>query len=69
MNQVFEVQGMSCGHCVRAVTQAVQKLDGQARVEVDLARGRVTVDTGAAREAVVQAIESEGYRVRPASPQ
>ncbi len=69
MNQVFEVQGMSCGHCVRAVTQAVQKLDGQARVEVDLARGRVTVDTGAAREAVAQAIESEGYRVRPASPQ
>ena len=28
--QVFKVQGMSCGHCVRAVTNAVQALDAAA---------------------------------------
>ncbi|HWP19883.1 MAG TPA: cation transporter [Burkholderiaceae bacterium] len=63
MNQTFEVQGMSCGHCVRAVTQAVQKLDAQARVEVDLAAGRVQVDSQAPRDRIARAIADEGYRV------
>ncbi|WP_374594752.1 heavy-metal-associated domain-containing protein [Aquabacterium sp.] len=60
---VFQVKGMSCGHCVRAVTQAVQGRDPQARVEVDLPTGRVTVQTALSRAAAAEAIAEEGYEV------
>lgn len=40
----FDVEGMTCGHCVRAVTRAVQALDPAARVEVDLDAGTVAVE-------------------------
>jgi copper chaperone len=45
MNQTFQVQGMSCGHCVGAVTQAVKTVDPQAEVKVDLASGKVEVQS------------------------
>jgi len=61
--QTFKVQGMTCGHCVKAVSNAVQALDGQARVEVDLAQGQVTVDSAAERSALAAAIREEGYEV------
>ena len=60
---VLMVGGMTCGHCVKAVTKAVEAVPGVDRVEVDLAAGRVTV-VGAADEAPVRkAIETEGYTV------
>ena len=43
MNQTFQVQGMTCGHCAGAVTQAVKSVDPQAEVKVDLASGKVEV--------------------------
>ncbi len=61
--QAFQVQGMSCGHCVRAVTQAVQAIDPQAQVQVDLDSGRVQVQSPQPREALAQAIRDEGYTV------
>jgi copper chaperone len=63
MNQIFDVQGMSCGHCERAVTQAVKAIDPAAQVKVDLAGGKVEVQTTQAREAVAKAIADEGYTV------
>ena len=63
MEQRFDVQGMTCAHCVRAVTEAVRRLDPAARVEVDLPAGRVAVDTTAPRERVAAAIREEGYAV------
>ncbi|TAK82120.1 MAG: heavy metal transport/detoxification protein [Aquabacterium sp.] len=57
------VKGMSCGHCVRAVTTAVQQQDPQAQVQVDLQQGRVRVTSSLTREAVAQAIREEGYEV------
>ena len=63
MNQTFQVQGMSCGHCVRAVAQAVQQLDPQAKVNVQLDQGRVEVDSSQPREAIARAIAEEGYQV------
>lgn len=65
MNQTFNVQGMSCGHCANAVTQAVKALDPQAEVKVDLASGKVEVQTQQERAAVARAIEEEGYPVAP----
>ncbi|OWJ96910.1 copper resistance protein CopZ [Pseudomonas sp. A46] len=64
--QVFKVQGMSCGHCVRAVTQAVQALDPAAEVQVDLASGEVRVSSRLADAQVLEAIREEGYAAEPA---
>jgi copper chaperone len=59
----FQVQGMTCGHCERAVTQAVQQIDPTAQVRIDRASGKVDVDSTAPREALVAAIAEEGYTV------
>lgn len=61
--QVFKVQGMTCGHCVKAVTQAIQAADGQAQVQVELALGEVRVQSSLSPEAIRQAISEEGYSV------
>ncbi|BDM20840.1 TPA: heavy-metal-associated domain-containing protein [Pseudomonas putida] len=60
--QVFNVQGMTCGHCVKAVTRAVQEQDAQAKVEVDLAGKQVRVQSSLAVEQVLAAIREEGYQ-------
>ncbi|WNF56411.1 cation transporter [Pseudomonas mandelii] len=59
--QVFNVQGMSCGHCVKAITQALQAKDPAASVRVDLAAGEVGVESALATEQVIAAITEEGY--------
>ncbi|GAB3481654.1 heavy-metal-associated domain-containing protein [Azotobacter salinestris] len=64
--QKFQVKGMSCGHCVRAVTQAVQALDAAAEVQVDLPCGEVKVVSQLPAEQVMAAIREEGYEVAPA---
>lgn len=63
MNQVFQVQGMSCGHCAGAVTQAIKAVDPQAEVKVDLASGKVEVESQQPAAALAAAIREEGYTV------
>jgi copper ion binding protein len=62
----YLVEGMSCGHCVRAVSEEVGKLDGVTAVDVDLASGRVTIDADPAldTDAVRAAVEEAGYSLR-----
>ncbi|CAK13607.1 heavy-metal-associated domain-containing protein [Pseudomonas entomophila] len=60
--QVFNVQGMTCGHCVKAVTRAVQEQDAAARVEVDLAARQVRVQSALEAERILTAIRDEGYQ-------
>ena len=62
--QVFTVEGMSCGHCVKAVTQAVQSKDPAASVRVDLAAKEVGVESALSAEQVIEAISEEGYAVK-----
>jgi len=59
----FDVDGMTCGHCVQAVTRAVKAVDSAAEVNVDLAAKRVAVETRATADAVAQAITEAGYPV------
>ena len=59
------VRGMSCGHCMRAVTAAIQARDPQAAVAVDLAAGTVTAQTTLSAEALAMVVEAEGYGVQP----
>ena len=63
MNQIFTVEGMTCGHCEKAVTQALLTLDAKAKVVIDRAHNTVQVDSEKNREALAQAIAEEGYRV------
>ncbi|MGE0498342.1 MAG: heavy-metal-associated domain-containing protein [Ramlibacter sp.] len=63
MNQTFNVQGMTCGHCERAVTQAVKSVDPAAEVKVDRAAGKVDVQSDQPRDAIARAIADEGYAV------
>ncbi|MEU1885391.1 cation transporter [Micromonospora sp. WMMD987] len=57
----YQVKGMTCGHCVSAVSAELAALDGVTEVQVDLASGRVAVtsagplDTGDVRAAVDEA--------------
>lgn len=58
----LDVSGMTCDHCVKAVTEAVSEVPGVASVTVELDAGRVTVaGDGADRAAVVAAIADAGY--------
>lgn len=59
----FQVSGMTCGHCERAVARAVRSVDPAAEVAVDHASGRVSINSGADVAALTQAIEAEGYTV------
>lgn len=63
MNQTFEVTGMTCGHCEKAVTRAIQQLDPQAQVKIDRSQNKVEVQSQQPREALAQAIAEEGYAV------
>ena len=62
--QVFNVQGMSCGHCVNAITSAVQAKDPEASVRVDLAAKEVGVESSLSPEQVIEAISEEGYAIK-----
>ena len=63
MQYQFTVEGMSCGHCERAVVHAVRQVDTEALVQVDLSTRQVMVQSDQAREVLIQAIEEEGYKV------
>jgi copper chaperone len=63
MNQIFSVQGMTCGHCEKAVTTAIKQLDPHAEVTIDRSQNRVEVNTEQPREALAEAIREEGYTV------
>lgn len=59
--QEFQIPNMSCGHCVRTITEAVQALDPAAKVQTDVAKRQVLVDSSAQREALVQQLSNAGY--------
>ena len=64
MTLLFNVQGMTCGHCVRAATQAIQTLDPQAKVEVNLAQASLQAQTTLSAEQVIAALAQEGYQAQ-----
>lgn len=65
----LKVVGMSCQHCVHAVTSALQGVDGVSRANVDLQAGRAVVEYDESRadpDTFVRAIEQEGYEAAAA---
>lgn len=59
----FQIEGMSCQHCVRAVTAVLEQLPGVMKVQVEVGKAVVTDDGSVTRDAMVAAIAEEGYRV------
>ncbi|MFI7023036.1 heavy-metal-associated domain-containing protein [Micromonospora sp. NPDC049900] len=61
----YQVQGMTCGHCVSAVSAEVGALPGVADVRVDLASGQVTVTSEQPLDpaAVRAAVDEAGYEL------
>ena len=52
---------MTCGHCVKVVTGTVQKVDAQARLQIDLPSHTVKIESEQPREAFAMALADEGY--------
>ncbi len=57
----FSIPDMSCGHCVKAITQALAQLDPAATLSVDLPTRTITVQTAQEREKVAAALAEAGY--------
>ena len=63
--QVYSVTGMTCAHCVNAVTDEVGKISGVASVRVDLETGHVTVTGAGYTDAQVrEAVDQAGYTLK-----
>jgi copper chaperone len=60
----LKVVGMTCGHCVRAVTEAVKAVDPEAGVHVDLGSKRVRVETERSADELMRALDAAGYPAR-----
>lgn len=65
MTTEYIVHGMSCGHCVKSISDELTGLAGVTGVEVDLATGKVSVsaDSQVSDEAIRAAIDEAGYQV------
>ena len=64
----YTVRGMTCGHCAGSVTAEITKIPGVTGVQIDVAAGRVSVesDQPVSADAVTEAVEEAGYEVVPA---
>jgi len=72
MTTTYHVSGMTCQHCVNAVTEEISALDGVRTVSVDLVEGgtspvRVETDRQLDRAAVATAVDEAGYELADAS--
>ncbi len=52
---------MTCGHCVKTVTQTVKQLDAAAQVDIDLEQHRVRIESALPAEPFKKALAEEGY--------
>ena len=63
--KTIKIKGMSCDHCVRAVTEALEGVGGVENVSVSLEMGSATFDENGSvnMEAVRDAVEDAGYEI------
>mgnify|MGYP001212012838 CR=1 FL=1 len=62
----LKIEGMSCEHCKKAVTDALKEIDGVEQVDVDLQAGKATVSFDperATEQQMKEAIAEAGYEV------
>jgi copper chaperone len=61
MTRTYRVSGMTCEGCVRSLTRAITRLAPAARISVDLATGRVSVEDGPEEALVADAVTKAGF--------
>ena len=61
MQTTLKISGMTCGHCVAAVTKALQQVPGVEQAEVSLDPQRAVVTGDPEPRALIAAVEQEGY--------
>lgn len=69
-NTTLRISGMTCGHCVQAVTRALQSVPGVENADVDLGAGNAQVRYDEDRttpSALASAVQGEGYDAEPAA--
>ena len=60
----LRIEGMSCGHCVRAVEEALTATEGVTRVlGVDLDRGEARIEGAVSTDRLAHALDEEGYQL------
>ena len=57
----LNVENMTCGHCVKAITQAVLAADPQAKIDITLENKQVMIQTQLEANQVISILEDEGY--------
>ncbi len=70
-NTTINVDGMTCAHCVNAVTEELSKINGVTSVNIDLHEGEVspvhiTSDNKISDAEITPAVEEAGYTIVPA---
>jgi copper chaperone len=64
---VFHVPDMTCGHCASTITQALQRIDCEAKLQIDLRAHRVHIEaTTVDAKVLAEAIREAGYTPAPA---
>lgn len=61
----FTVPSMTCGHCVKTVTQTVQQVDAQATLQIDLPEHRVRIGSTLPAQLFAAALAEQGYAPAP----
>jgi len=69
MATMLNITGMTCNHCVGAVTKALQAVPGVEKAAVNLESGTARVEGKASPDALIRAVEKEGYKARVAGSQ
>ncbi|WP_028997397.1 heavy-metal-associated domain-containing protein [Azohydromonas australica] len=57
----FTLPTMTCGHCVKTVTETVQRLDAAAKLDIDLPTHKVRIDSQLPADTFAKALDEEGY--------
>jgi len=65
--RIFEVSGMTCGHCKMAVESAIRQLSDVHEVSVDLKAGKAVVVGDSPDHVIIAAVEEAGYTAKAAT--
>jgi copper chaperone len=61
METTYKVDGMTCGGCVASVTRALERVEGDLKIDVQLDGGKVKVEGEHSEAAIQQAVEDAGF--------
>ena len=58
---LFNVENMTCGHCVKAITQALTEADADAQVKANVEQKEIAIETTLEVNQIIALLEDEGY--------